>query len=113
MSEDQEKQEEKIFPLEKILTISADDYAKLKDRTGMRGKCIRDYTPYGVQCVLKYRADVTNVELQEVDALERFAKKVPPEAEIVVGYRSTVSYGSDRFVWSAEGTALIKKKSEE
>ncbi len=65
-------QEPKDFPLEKLLTISATEYA------AMSGKSLADFTPYGViGHRMGYDFDVEDGLIQEL----------PFETEVVVDYR--------------------------
>ena len=66
------------FPLDRILTISADDYSKMIDMP------LRTYVASGVQC--QYHAERSKGTIHE-----EFAKVVPEEAEVVVGYKTEIS----------------------
>lgn len=65
------------FPLEKILTISAREYAEINR------KALSDYDAIGVQ-------SIGNPYCGSIH--EHFAKSVPANAEIVVGYRTNHLY---------------------
>lgn len=78
--------------LNKILTISAGDYFKMRNVSGA------SYEPVGVQAVVPY---------SESRMIIDFAAKVPREAEAVVDLRVSPS-GDERDILIA-GTALVLK----
>lgn len=90
------------FPLEKILTISGQEYAEISGEG-----ILNNYDAVGVH----FHGDITHSNLHE-----KFAEKVPANAEIVVGYRTNTCIGYDAYAdeleefGTAEGTALIKRK---
>ena len=96
--------EEKHFPLEKILTMSAQDYI---------GKGLKNnYEVKGVNLVKGFSME--NME----KSLNDFARKVPMEAEVVTDYKQTVSatstYSGSHIIYIAMcGTALIPKKEKD
>lgn len=91
--------------LENILTISVADYSALGHR-------LQDYVPMGVQ-IAGYNAVIPDAALEDIHAL--FASKVAGNAEVVVGYRVSLSVArspqADGVIctYSAQGTALIPK----
>ena len=86
----------KSFPLEKILTITATEYANMKD-VGLSKQI-----PIGVRAVAN-----------DMYVSEEFARMVPLMAEAVVGYRASITSVVENGViyirTTAEGTALIKR----
>jgi len=96
------RQESKDFPLEKLLTISATEYA------AMSGKSLADFTPYGViGCRTGYDSDVEDGLIQEL----------PMGTEAVVDYQViTVMLPSLHSGVVTEhyaiGTALIQKETK-
>lgn len=104
-----DEKKKKIFPLDKILTISANEYCENK------GKKLTDYELKGIH----HMWDYVYKELSETipdKAVEGFAKVVPSDAEIVVKY-TPHGYGDlkenifhNRLTMGASGTALIPKK---
>ena len=86
-----------IFPLEKILTVSATDFANSK------GLDLSSYHMVGIHSV--------------EERIIRFAKLVPKNAEIVVGYAKEIAATSTgtgtaaktHFKYNQVGTALILK----
>ena len=79
-----------VFPSEKILTISATEYV------GMVGKELSDYSPSGVI----YVGTVGAYDISQ------FIKKIPEQAEVVVGLQSSLSV-------STSVTSLQRKKITE
>ena len=84
-----EPEKPRLFPLEKILTVSARDYCESVERR------LSDYRLVGVHA--------------EEDYLSEFQKKVPRETEVVVEY----VYASKGNCGRISGTALIPKPKEE
>jgi hypothetical protein len=82
--------------LEKILTISAEDWC------GFKGENLVDYIPRGVHLAGVYKGNV-----------RYFAALVPKEAVIVVGFRSSIAsagtVGEQGRVYTADEKALIPK----
>ena len=85
----------------KILTISADDYFRIC-------KSNLDYEAVGIHLCEEIRYG------DEFNLVKEFAKLVPEEAEVVVGYEFSVGGGlgqyGRRYKVCASGTALIHKK---
>lgn len=81
--------EERLFPLEKILTVSAGDYVESKL------KKLNNYSLIGIHS----HGDV-----------EDLARIVPKNAEVVVNYRAFVSSSRTVTRYICYGTALIPKK---
>ena len=94
--------EQKTFPLEKILTVSVGDYV---DNMGARRSS--DYDMVGVHVMNSYPhpGGVTPFD----NIYLAFAKKVPENAEVVVNFKTNVSLHSSA-VYTASGTALIPRK---
>lgn len=91
----------KTFPLERILTMSASDYAKSENND------LSTYKAVGVHNT------VCLCQVRDYNAINYFANNVPLDAEIVVDYRENISYfgpsnGASVFV-SSSGTALIRR----
>jgi len=89
--------------LEKILTISADEWFKITNRE------VSNYKVKGVHIVIsEHEADGVH---------SRFAFQVPNDAEVVVSYRSDIVLaGTGSYLYYraiASGTALIPKIPEE
>jgi len=107
-----EKIPEDNMPIEKILTIDEVDYFM------MTGKEPTDYNAIGVHLVCGKEFDTCGrYASQALSPLEAFAAQVPKSAEIVVGYRSSVStsqrggVGNPTTVgYTVSGTALVPKK---
>ncbi len=95
-------QEPKDFPLEKLLTISATEYA------AMSGKSLADFTPYGLI------GDRMNYSQDAEDGL---ISMLPMETEAVVDYRvitltvPSLDVGAVTEQY-AIGTALIPKETQ-
>jgi len=86
--------------LEKILTISAKDYCKMK------GKLMKDYTPIGIH---------VEEDTHRQETIKDFAESIPKNAEIVVGYipfagGDSSNISAHGYMRGASGTALIPKK---
>ncbi|MEK6800760.1 MAG: hypothetical protein AABY05_02405 [Nanoarchaeota archaeon] len=109
-----------VFPLERILTISASDYLSLKPSYN-KGESDIFYQPVGVNVqgcseageghtTISIRGDSRNYSTLH----EAFASRVPREAEVVVGYVNRITfleYGyGDHLIFTAQGTALIPVK---
>jgi hypothetical protein len=101
--------EDELFPLEKILTISAAEYCAIA------GKDISEYTPVGVH--------VTGVHVYTgCKPADELSMEVPVEAEVVVGYQSRIYLGpfvegdigvnAKGYAFDAHGTALIRKQAK-
>ena len=86
----QEQIKKGIFPLDRMLTVSAEEYSK------NRGKNLNEYKMVGVS------AQGADCDLGDLI----FAAKVPKDAEVVVGY--TFQNGRN-CEYSAAGTALVPK----
>lgn len=97
------------FPLEKVLTLSATDWAL------MTGKDLRDFQPKGVHTFS------TGPSSAMMTPLDGFILGVPSDAVVVVGYREAIAckpdYSGKRLgyinIYSAYGTALIPKKKND
>lgn len=94
--------EDKPFPLERILTVSALEYCL------SQGKQLRDYDLVGLHAKIV----VTARELDH-DLKEELARNIPASAEIVVAYTPSRSLNNFMFVQYADATALIPKPKEE
>ncbi len=83
--------EEKDFPLEKILTVSARDYVESRQN---------------------YLSNYIMVGVYSSEDINDFARRVPGDAEIVVDYREfpRAAYAT---IVAMSGTALIPKKNRE
>jgi len=91
--------------LEKILTISADEWSKI---TGRR---LSDYEARGVHIIDEEGAN------EEIENLHKiFASKVPDNAEVVVSYRPNISLagtgGRLNYRAITSGTVLIPKEKK-
>ena len=95
--QNQEKQQDKKpnFPLDKILTVSLDDYCMAKNE-------------YSCSYDLKGVHYERNLGEGGVSMITNFAKNVPANAEIVVDFKYSVAELAE----FASGTALIPKKKE-
>ncbi|MEK6819278.1 MAG: hypothetical protein AABY10_05090 [Nanoarchaeota archaeon] len=109
-----------IFPLEKILTISAGDYISLMHLAEIEEDSEKapsaTYKPVGVNiqgafesggegCRVSIKGDI----YAHSTVHEAFASVVPREAEVVVNY--VISYVGDKLGnFTAQGTALIPVK---
>ena len=113
------------FPLERILTISAEAYCKIKN------KRLEDYNAVPVHAqqdsILKVRKTVeygkgirsifpkVSSKVIRRGDIRDFAELVPSEAEVVVDYRQSIGggIGSITFThtYSGSGTALIPKSN--
>ncbi len=93
--------EQKTFPLEKILTISAGDFAQTQ------GLGLHAYRPIGVHHDKIY--DLGSVRPEDVITIRQdFAAKVPEGATLVVDYKIFMVPVDEGYVYvSQSGTALI------
>ena len=66
-----------LFPLEKILTLSAGDY------TSISGRDLSEYTAVGVHYI-----GITSDE-----NFQKFRARIPIEAEIVIDYKAEITSG--------------------
>ena len=103
--------EEEIFPLEKILSISAQEYVG-PDRA------VRDnYNCINVECILKVTEEGTSLYNKgNLNPRMQLAKHVPKDAEIVVGYHLQPVYTERSLTMVTAfmyGTALIPKNLPE
>jgi hypothetical protein len=88
------------IPLDKILTVSAEEYCKSEHVD------LGDYRLEGVHVTV-------NMEEREY-LLRYFSREVPAEAVVVTGYTPCISFGngpfdSPEFIGYASGTALIPR----
>ena len=88
------------FPLEKILTIDAINWAKINK------KDLNGYEARGVH----YHHNGPH-DGPFIAGVGDFAKQVPREADVVVGYEFSIS--DEGYQFQASGTALIPKKTYE
>ena len=91
------------FPLEKILTISAEEYVHMvrKNPNESFQEVLSRYSPVGIH-------EAGNSGINPVHG---FAEKVPDNTEVVVGYRSSWVSSVGHIYLLASGTALIPKSS--
>ncbi|MBI4095486.1 MAG: hypothetical protein HY438_01345 [DPANN group archaeon] len=98
------KPETEKFPLEKILTISAGDFAQ----TGSSA-FLNHYVPKGVHLDKLYIFGEIDLNSEAATIKSDFVAKIPKGTEVIVDYRITmVPVGSDVFI-SQSGTALVIK----
>ena len=83
-----------LFPLEKVLTISAREYCE------MRGVQLKDYNAVGVHHRAFIKGNYDGKNLWEC---------IPVGTEAIVGYTSSISQSGESFVLFEAGTALIPK----
>lgn len=86
-----------VLDKEKVLTVSASDYARSFNRS------VWLYDLIGVH---------VNGQGYE-NPIGRFLEKVPEDVEAVVAYRVTRSLGDNQAEWTAYGTALRRSNPKE
>ena len=94
----------KPFTLDRVLTISATEYARMVD------KKLSDYVPHGV-VVYDWTSRTSGPESHP---MRKFIDKVPHGAEVVVAYVASVASvaGNEHNFsqYTMAGTALVPKK---
>ena len=108
--------ERQVFTQDKILTISAKEWADIE------GRELKNYRAVGVQTngCLTRECDKKGNATQNFGSIEEaFIKKVPNNAEAVVSYRAKIGYSGvsysklfSELAYHASGTALIKKSQK-
>ncbi len=94
------------IPLEKILTLTADEYAEMT-RSGLV-----NYSPYAIHYI-KESSETAHQSGSQINILmQEFASKVPESAEVVVDYRMNIVATSLMIIAYAYGTALIPNKKK-
>lgn len=91
------------FPLEKILTMSAQDYV------GPGVRVTDKYEVRGVHWARCYNTDGEGSDFY----IQKFAERVPPQTEVVVNRQITISSRGTSYddVVEISGTALIPKQN--
>ena len=102
------------FPLEKILSVDIKDYVQ------SQGKGLQNYEMRGVHLI--HYTDDNDLEKDNSDPIELFAKSIPIESEVVVNYQIQFNgagsgaageqcmTGDVYFIFNQTGVALIPKK---
>lgn len=85
--------------IDKILTISARDYADLV------GKKLEDYEAVGMHIT-----EIISAGTMFERLTEEFASRVQKEVEVVVDYKASIGGREYNFIYHVSGTALIPKK---
>jgi len=107
MTEDGGKSSEEGYPLEKILSVSADDFFKVS------GGDPKKFSMIGVHCSGRFetKAFYRGIEPTPIIARE-LAKCLPENTEMVVGYQDNIAVMSngreDNIYYTASATALVK-----
>ena len=94
---------EKLFPLEKITSMSAYDYCDSQN------KKLSDYEIRPIHARLVSRTVGDSCP----DTRELLARRVPEAAEIVTDYQAQIAMNNYLVLQYATGTALIPKPKEE
>ncbi|MBI5803676.1 hypothetical protein HY450_00365 [Candidatus Pacearchaeota archaeon] len=100
----------KKIDMRKVLTCSARDYIV------SIGKSERDYELIGVHFSGGHYSvsPIEDGHLIREETMRAFISEVPKDAEVVVDYIETLTYGSgaNQIVYSGSGTALIPRENE-
>ncbi|MBI5390394.1 hypothetical protein HZB02_02815 [Candidatus Woesearchaeota archaeon] len=108
------KKEESLFPLEKILTTSAEAYIMSQGKHPSDYRLVGVYSPTSVyhsylpiHGVYSYQPSHHFTDLQ----LEMFMEKIPANTEMVTDFKENYVLANDHFLLhTAHGTALIPKE---